>query len=230
MDRAEQLEEAYSRTEFAVSEACRIAGRPRQDVLLLAVSKFHSASDINILASCGQRAFGENYLQEAEGKMQELPGLDWHMIGHVQRRKVPHVAGRFSLVHSLDSSATADAMSLRMLADGTAQDVLVQVNLARETKKSGVVPEKLTELACHIQQKCQGLSLKGLMCLPPQHEGAPGRWFAQLRRLRDGLEKSLGLALPHLSMGMSGDFAEAIAEGATIIRLGTCIFGQREPR
>lgn len=233
--RQAELERSYLKVEDEVAEACRIAGRNRSDVLLLAVSKLHPASDVEFLAGLGQKDFGENYVQEALAKRERLaPGkfadnLRWHMIGRPQTRKAPLVAGNFTLLHALDSSKLADAMERRLAAGNGGQDVLLEVNIGAEKQKAGVMADSLGELAEYIEGRCPHLSLKGLMCLPPVFDAgdAARPFFSRLREERDSLEKRLGKSLPILSMGMSGDFRAAIAEGATIVRIGSSIFGPR---
>lgn len=225
------LAERYAQVEEQVARACSAAGRRREDVRLVAVSKFHPAGDIRALAGLGQIDFGENYVQEAEAKKEYFaalrPDLVWHMIGHVQSRKAGQVAGRYALIHTVDTVKLANGLE-RRLNDGI-QDVLIEVNIGEEPQKSGVMPENLPELAGHMLSSCPHLALLGLMCLPPVFDSgdAARPYFARLRRLRDDLEVRLGRKLPQLSMGMSGDFAGAIAEGATIVRIGTSIFGPR---
>lgn len=229
------LEQKYARLAEALEQACARAGRKRGELTLVAVSKFHSAEDIRVVAALGQADFGENYVQEAQAKMEalrDLPDLRWHMIGHVQSRKASAVAGHFKLVHTLDSIKLARGMQAQLEKNGVRQAVLVEVNIAAEPQKSGLMAEKLEELANFVQAECPALELCGLMCLPPVLDSgdAARPYFAKLRGLRDRLAASTGLALPDLSMGMSGDFAAAILEGANIVRIGTDIFGPRPPK
>ena len=230
------LEERWRRVMEGKAEAERGAGREVGSVRLLAVSKFHPASDIAELFRLGQKDFGENYMQEARAKQAELADLAirWHAIGPVQTNKAKEVAGHFSLLHTLGSEALARAV-LRRLPEGAVQDALIQVNIGEEPQKSGVAPadifsfvETLLEGGLTAENGAQ-LRLRGLMCLPPNcGEGELARpYFIRLRELRDGLESRFGLELPELSMGMSGDYRQAIEEGATIIRVGTDIFGER---
>lgn len=217
--------------EASIAQACQEAGRPRASVQLVAISKFHPARDIALAARAGQLDFGENYVQEADAKkaalIEEWPDLRWHMTGHVQSRKAGQVAGKYALIHTLDSIRLADGLE-KHLTDKR-QPVLIEVNIGEEAQKAGVMPDKLKELASHVVNNCPHLELRGLMCLPPVFDNgeAARPYFARLRRLRDDLEQGLGQALPELSMGMSGDFGQAIAEGATIVRIGTAIFGLR---
>ena len=230
------LEERWRRVMEGKAEAERGAGREVGSVRLLAVSKFHPASDIAELFRLGQKDFGENYMQEARAKQAELADLAirWHAIGPVQTNKAKEVAGRFSLLHTLGTEALARAV-LRRLPEGAVQDALLQVNIGEEPQKSGIAP---AELFSFVETLLEGglvsetsaqLRLRGLMCLPPNcGEGELARpYFIRLRELRDGLERRFGLELPELSMGMSGDYRQAIEEGATIIRVGTDIFGAR---
>lgn len=223
----------YAKTLEEISEACLKCGRQPEDVELVAVSKFHPVADIAAVAGAGQINFGENYVQEAEEKMKALrpvfPDLRWHMIGHVQSRKASRVAGAFYLLHTLDSVRLADALERKLAELDIIQKALVEVNIADEEQKSGIAASNLQELGEHVLAHCPHISLRGLMCLPPVFDSgeAARPFFERLRELRDALEPALGLALPQLSMGMSGDFAGAIAEGATIVRIGTEIFGPR---
>ena len=230
------LEERWRRVMEGKAEAERGAGREVGSVRLLAVSKFHPASSIAELFRLGQVDFGENYMQEARAKQAELADLAirWHAIGPVQTNKAKEVAGHFSLLHTLGTEALARAV-LRRLPENAVQDALIQVNIGEEPQKSGVAPsdifnfvETLLEGGLTAENGAQ-LRLRGLMCLPPNcGEGELARpYFVRLRELRDGLETRFGLELPELSMGMSGDYRQAIEEGATIIRVGTDIFGER---
>ena len=230
------LEDRWRRVMDGKAEAEKGAGREVGSVRLLAVSKFHPASSIAELFRLGQVDFGENYMQEARAKQAELADLAirWHAIGPVQTNKAKEVAGHFSLLHTLGTEALARAV-LRRLPENAVQDALIQVNIGEEPQKSGVAPsdifnfvETLLEGGLTAENGAQ-LRLRGLMCLPPNcGEGELARpYFVRLRELRDGLEARFGLELPELSMGMSGDYRQAIEEGATIIRVGTDIFGER---
>ena len=215
-----------------IARAARLAGRDPGDVRLVAVSKFHPARAVAALAAAGQRDFGESYVQEACAKQAELAhlALNWHCVGHVQTNKAKNAAGRFQYIHSLDSLKLAQALRRHVPAPQR-QQVLIQVNLGNEEQKSGVQPEALAALAEQVA-RMQELDLAGLMCLPPFFDnGALARpYFALVRKMCEHLRARLGLALPELSMGMSGDFAEAVAEGATLVRIGTDIFGPRPER
>jgi pyridoxal phosphate enzyme, YggS family len=234
--RAQRLTNNLAKVRTRMAEACRRSGRKPDDVRLVAVSKFHSAEDIAVLAQAGQRDFGESYVQEALTKLDQLSGQDilWHFIGGLQTKKARQIAGRFVLVHSLDTEKLATELARRSADAGLLQSVLIEVNMGEE-QKAGVDEAELTGLAEDIlalREDGVGLDLRGLMCLPPifdsPEEARP--YFAHLRELRDGLSASLGVPLPELSMGMTGDFEAAIEEGATIIRVGTSIFGPRPPK
>lgn len=233
------LLERYAQVLDRIDAACASAGRPRESVRLIAVSKLHPAASLAQVAAAGQIDFGENYVQEALQKRQNLSagpatatlcaGIRWHMIGHVQSRKAPLVAGAFNLVHTLDSRKLADAFERRMAEGDARQPVLFEVNVGGESQKSGVMSVDLPELADYVLEHCPHLEVQGLMCLPPVFDAgdAARPHFAMLRELRDALRTRLGLPLPELSMGMSGDFEGAVAEGATMVRIGTDIFGPR---
>lgn len=228
----------YALIEEKLAKACLANGRRREDVTIVAVSKFHPAEAVAAVALAGQIDFGENYVQEALDKRRSLadthfsPDLRWHMIGHVQSRKASLVAGNFDLIHTLDSIKLANSLERHLASTGKRQKTLLEVNIANEPNKTGIAIAGLVELAIHVMDNCPSLDLRGLMCMPPVFDaGAAARpYFAKLRGLRDSLERETGLDLPELSMGMSGDFVEAVAEGATLVRVGTGIFGPRPPK
>lgn len=229
------LEDNWRRVLDEMGEAVRQAGRAPGEVRLVAVSKFHPAEAVAVLAALGQRDFGENYIREARAKQDYMAlhcphtPVDWHAIGPIQSNKAKDAAGRFRLIHSLASLKLAKALAARPeRGTGAAQGALLQVNIGKEPQKSGVLPADLPALVEDLLP-VPGISLQGLMCLPPNcGEGERARpYFIRLRNLRDGLEQRFGLHLPHLSMGMSGDFIQAIEEGATLIRVGTALFGSR---
>jgi len=212
-----------------MAAAARRAGRAPDSARLLAVSKLHPAHDIRALFEAGQPMFGENYVQEALGKMAVLPReISWHLIGHLQTNKVKSVVGRFDLIHGVDSLKLARSLHGQAEAMDVVQDVLVQVNLAEEKQKSGILESELPPLA-EFLARGTNLRWRGLMLMPPFFDD-PDRarpYFARLRELAETLRTGFGLALPELSMGMTGDFEAAIEEGATLVRIGTRIFGER---
>lgn len=207
------------------------AGRNPEDIKLIAVSKFQPPEAIAGLWQAGQRDFGENYVQEATKKQSALADLDinWHFIGNLQTNKAKKLVGEFCLIHTLSSLKMAQALHKIALKKKCIQAVLVQVNLAHEPNKGGILPE---DVPAFVEQllEISSLDLQGLMCMPPvQAVGEAARpYFGQLRTLKEELEKKFTLSLPELSMGMSADFQEAIREGATLVRIGTQIFGPRE--
>ncbi len=231
----EELAARLGRVRERLGQACAACGRRPEDVLLVAVSKFHPAADVAAVAGAGQVDFGENYVQEALEKRAELARepfagrIRWHMIGHVQSRKAAQVAGAFALIHTLDSVKLADALERRLAESGALQPVLMEINIGEEPQKAGVMIGDAAALAEHVLARCPHLELRGLMCLPPVFDAgdAARPYFARLRRLGEDLRSRLGIGLPELSMGMSGDFPAAVAEGATIVRIGTDIFGPR---
>ena len=209
-----------------IAAACLAAGRPAESVRLLAVSKTWPAASVREAAAAGQRAFGENYVQEGIGKAMELAGLglEWHFIGPLQSNKTRPVAENFAWVHSVDRLKTAERLAAQRPPERGPLQVCLQVNVSGEDSKSGCPPEHAASLA-HAVAALPGLRLRGLMAIPePSADPARQREpFAALRRLRD----SLDLDLDTLSMGMSHDLEAAIMEGSTLLRIGTAIFGER---
>lgn len=197
--------------------------------MLLAVSKTFSPEAVREVFRAGQTRFAESYVQEAIAKiaaLQDLP-IEWHFIGPIQSNKTRAIAERFAWVHSVDKLKIAERLSAQRPAASPALQVCLQVNVSGEDSKSGVPPGEVAELA-HAVARLPNLHLRGLMAIPaPSEEVAVQRSsFAQLRELRDRLNRE-GLQLDTLSMGMSDDLAAAIAEGATMVRIGTAIFGDR---
>lgn len=228
---ARAIGERLAGTRDAIADAARRAGRAAEDVSLVAISKFHPAGAVRAAYDAGQRQFGENYIQEALAKQDELTDLDisWHFTGKLQSNKAKFVPCRFDLIHTLESPKLAQALHKRLCtAAAPHQRVLLEVNLAGEEQKAGVMPEALPALAEAVLGY-DSLELAGLMLLPPFDLTPEQRrpLFAELRRQRDALETRLNMTLPVLSMGMTDDFPQAIMEGATIVRVGTRIFGPR---
>ena len=212
-----------------IAAAARHAGRDPADVKLLAVSKTWPAEAVREAAAAGQRAFGENYVQEGVDKVEALRALDleWHFIGPLQSNKTRPVANAFDWVHGIDRLRIAERLSAQRDVHLPPLNVCIQVNVSGEDSKSGVAPDEAGALA-HAVAALPRLRLRGLMCIPePSADEAVLRArFAVLRGLRDEL-RSAGLVLDTLSMGMSHDLEPAIAEGASIVRVGTAIFGER---
>jgi len=217
----------------AIAEAATRAGRDPASVRLLAVSKTKPAEAVQAAYRAGQRLFGENRVQEAVAKMDAAgPGPEWHLIGHLQSNKAKLVPGRFAALHSLDSAPLASALQRHAEAAGADLPVLIQLNLEHEATKAGLTAEDdLRRLVEHVRGTCPRLALTGLMTIPPPalDEAATRTIYARLRTLHAALraEFGLGAAFCELSMGMSHDYPWAIAEGATIVRVGTAIFGAR---
>lgn len=222
---ADNLQAVRSR----IDAAARAAGRDPKTVALLAVSKTWPAADILDAARAGQRAFGENYVQEAVDKIGQLreAGLEWHFIGPLQSNKTRPVAENFAWVHSIERLKIAERLSAQRPAGLPPLQVCVQVNVSGEASKSGCEPSAAVEL-CRQVAALPNLRLRGLMAIPEPVEEieAQRRPFRQLRNLFETLRAG-GLPLDTLSMGMSHDLEAAIAEGATVVRIGTAIFGER---
>ena len=212
--------------------AARNAGRDPSEIALLAVSKTVPPDVLVKAYNAGQRAFGENYLQEALDKMAALndraPGIEWHFIGPIQSNKTRPIAENFAWVHSVDRLKIAQRLSEQRPAGLSPLNVCIQVNVSGEASKSGCAPEDLPALA-HAVAGLAGLELRGLMTIPEPatSEAEQRRPLRALRELAEQL-RAEGLALDTLSMGMSADLAAAIAEGATMVRIGTAIFGERQ--
>jgi pyridoxal phosphate enzyme (YggS family) len=212
-----------------LADAAQRAGRDPAEVRLVAVSKKVAAARLSQALAAGQRWFGENYVQEAKGKIAALgPGLSWHLIGSLQTNKAKEAVALFDLIHAVDRLKLAQALESAAARLGKVQAILIQVNLAGEDTKSGAAPEALPELFKAVAD-LPHLEVAGLMTMPPWFADpeAARPFFRALRELRDRLRDLIGLPLPELSMGMSGDYEVAVAEGATLVRVGTAIFGAR---
>jgi hypothetical protein len=219
-----------------IAAACVVARRNSATVTLLAVSKSRPASAVRAAAAAGQRAFGESYVQEALAKQAELAdlALEWHFIGPLQSNKTRPVAEHFAWVHSVERLKIAERLAAQRPPGLPPLNVCVQVNVSGEASKSGCAPAAAPAL-CRAIATLPRLRLRGLMAIPePTRESALAdsttrRRFAMLRELRDALnaERAEGVALDTLSMGMSDDMETAIMEGATIVRVGTALFGER---
>ena len=207
-----------------IARAARASGRDPESVTLLAVSKTHAATRIAEARAAGLHAFGENYVQEALQKMQSVPGVEWHLIGALQSNKSRLAAERFDWVQTVDRVKIANRLSEQRPAHLQPLNVLIEVNISGEAAKSGVAVKEVTELAAAVG-RLPRLRLRGLMAIPAA--GAVGD-FAKMRRLYEELGGRFGFDT--LSMGMSGDMDEAIAAGATMVRIGTAIFGARKPQ
>jgi len=228
-DADRSVNEALDAVLERIAAACDRAGRPTGDVQLVAVSKTMPAARVNAVIDAGQRILGENKVQEALDKRDAVrPEARWHFIGHLQRNKARHVAGKFELIHSVDNEKLAAELDKRSAAAEVVQPVLLQLNLSGEATKSGVDEGGLAALI-DVVADLGALDLQGLMTIPPPvatpEDNRP--FFARLAELRDGAANRAGRPLPELSMGMTDDFEVAIEEGATLVRVGRAIFGDR---
>ena len=215
-----------------IQQACAVSAREPSSVRLVAVSKLHPASVISEAVAVGQLVFGENYVQELCDKAVQLTcPLEWHMIGHLQSNKVKYLPGIVSMIHTVDRLSLAQEID-RQWRDkrATPCDILVQVNVSGETTKSGATTAEAVELVRQIAQ-FPNIRVRGLMTMPPFFDDpeAARPYFRELRLLADQIrsEHLPGVEMTELSMGMSGDFEVAIEEGATLVRVGTAIFGER---
>jgi pyridoxal phosphate enzyme (YggS family) len=209
-----------------VALACKRSSRKPDDVLVIAVSKTVEIERIKLSIEAGVKALGENRVQEAKDKVAALGRpVPWHLIGSLQTNKAKDAVQLFDWIHSVDREELARELDRRAHQAERRVKVLVQVNVGLERQKGGVQPDELKPLLDAITG-CRNLDVRGLMCIPPATESAEAsrRWFRRLRELRDAA------GLEHCSMGMSSDFEVAIEEGATMVRVGTAIFGPRAPR
>jgi len=212
-----------------IAGAAAKVGRAVDETELVAITKMHPADKVREAIEAGQTLFGESRVQEARAKIPELrSNLRWHFVGHLQKNKIRHALPLFELFHSIDSLALAQDMNRVANEEGMHPRVLLEVNVAGEGSKFGFKPETVrAEMESLLA--LPRLSIEGLMCIPPLAEEAEASraFFVQLRELRDALEKEFDLKLPQLSMGMTSDFMVAVEEGATLVRVGTAIFGER---
>jgi PLP dependent protein len=218
-----------NRVRNEIAQAAQVSGRNITDIELVAVTKTHSAEIVREAISAGQTLFGESKVQEARVKIPLLPSnLLWHFIGHLQKNKIRHALPLFEMIHSVDSLDLAQAIDRVAQEDGLHPRILLEVNVAGEGSKFGF---KSATLRAQLESllKLPRLSIEGLMCIPPLAEEAEAsrKYFVELRELRDVLEKEFEVKLPQLSMGMTNDYRVAVEEGATLVRVGTAIFGER---
>ena len=214
-----------------IDAACRRAHRNPAEVGLIAVSKVKPAEQIEAAFTCGQRLFGESYVQEFRDKAPEVQApVEWHFIGGLQSNKVKYLRGKVTMIHSVDRLSLAEEISRQWQKLAQPVKILLQVNIGDEASKSGCAPAELEALAKQVAE-LPNLQVCGLMCLPPNCDDpeAVRPYFRRMRALAEQLNRlSLpGVTLTELSMGMSGDFEVAIEEGATLVRVGTAIFGER---
>jgi PLP dependent protein len=222
---AENLE----RVREQIAGAAAKIGRAVDEIELVAITKTHPADKVREAIEAGQTLFGESRVQEARAKIPKLPSnLQWHFVGHLQKNKIRHALPLFELFHGVDSLTLAQDMNRIANEEGMHPRVLLEVNVAGEGSKFGFKPETVrAEMESLLA--LPRLSIEGLMCIPPLAEEAEASraFFVQLRESRDALEKEFDLKLPQLSMGMTSDFPVAVEEGATLVRVGTALFGER---
>ena len=215
-----------------IATAARRSGRLPDQIRLVAVGKTHPPDAIQAAIDAGATIIGENYIQEARNKFDalSLAPVQWHFIGHLQSNKAKYAIRLFDLIHTVDSAKLAVELDKQARKAGKVQDILVQVNISGETSKSGLCEADVERLLRTISS-LKSVSVKGLMTLPPFFDDPEGArpFFASLKALRDRLRalNLQGVEMNELSMGMTGDFEAAIEEGATLVRIGTCIFGER---
>jgi len=225
-----KFSERLNRVREKITKACESAARPPAGVRLLAASKAQTPESIREAADCGLVVFGENRVQEAKQKIPLCPAqLEWHMIGHLQTNKVREAVRLFQTIHSVDSQKLLAAIDAAGDLTGRVMPVLLEVNVSGESSKFGLAPESVPALL-EYANTLKRVEITGLMTIPPATKDPElaRPFFQKLRLFRDQWRQQAGLALNELSMGMSHDFEAAIKEGATIIRLGTILFGKRE--
>ena len=223
------MADRLARLEERIAAACGRAGRPRDAVTLVAVSKTHPPETIVEAAALGLRVFGENKVQEARAKIPQCPSqLTWHLVGHLQSNKARLAAQLFDTIHSVDSEKLVRLLDAAAEEAGRTLNILLEVNVSGEASKFGLRPDAVRPVL-DAANACPRLVVRGLMTMAPfapdPEKARP--YFALLRDLRDRLAVESGTPLEELSMGMSGDFEPAIEEGATMIRIGTMLFGER---
>ena len=228
---AETIEQNLREVREKVAEACRKSGRNPEDVKVLAVSKTKPVEDIRAAMSIGQHAFGENYVQEIQKKYEVLGDqVEWHMIGHLQRNKVKYIIDKVKLIHSVDTVELAEQIEKEAAKHGVNMDVLLEVNIAREETKWGFTAEAAPE-AAKVIGAMPHIQVRGLMTSAPITDDAETNrvHFRNLRLLSEqiGAMGYPGVRMDTLSMGMTADYPVAVEEGATIVRVGTAIFGER---
>ncbi len=226
------IQENLNTVESKIAEACRRSGRSRDDVRLIAVSKTKPISMLQEAYDLGCRDFGENKVQELVEKYEQLPkDIRWHMIGHLQRNKVKYIVDKVAMIHSVDSLRLAEEISKEALKKNVTVPILVEVNVAGEESKFGVSPSETAALVEEIA-KLPNIIVKGLMTIAPytDHPEENRLYFANLKQIYvDIIQKNIdNICMGELSMGMTGDYGIAVEEGATYIRVGTGIFGERQ--
>lgn len=226
---SETFQDRLLRIQERMAAACARAGRRSDEVQLVAVSKTYGPERVREVAACGLRIFGENKVQEAEAKVPECPGsLSWHLIGHLQSNKVARAVALFDQIHSVDSLRLLQKLDGAAAVEGKRIPLLLEVNVSGESSKFGLRPESVPEVLERVGE-LESSQVVGVMTMPPLTPDVERarQYFRKLRELRDGWSSRFALPLAELSMGMSHDFEIAIEEGATWIRVGTALFGER---
>ena len=230
------IRERYTEVRRRVDEAAKRSGRDPEDVRLIAVTKTHPASEINEAIEAGATDIGENRVQEVLEKYENVSPVRWHLIGHLQTNKVRQIIDKVVMIHSVDSLKLAREINKRAGAAGITMDVLIEINSAMEETKSGIPAEDLRQLVTDITAECENVRVCGIMCIPPiaaePEDSRPyfkeaAELFAEMKNWELPPER---FAPTELSMGMSGDFEVAVEEGATMVRVGSSIFGPRNYR
>lgn len=227
-----QIAENIKAVEAKVGAAAQRSGRKREDILLLAVSKTQMVDVIRQAVECGLSSLGENKVQEIMDKYEPMgEGVHWHLIGHLQTNKVKYIIDKVDMIHSVESLKLAEEIEKRAAAKGLVMDILVEVNMAHEESKFGIMPEKTEEFIRELAKK-EHLRVRGLMTVAPFVENSEENreYFRQMRQIQVDInaKKIDNVVMDVLSMGMTGDYEVAIEEGATIVRVGTGIFGERD--
>ena len=218
--------------EDKIQQACDRAGRKREEVLLIGVTKTRTADEVNEAVACGITDVGENKVQEIQEKFDKVNGdVKWHMIGHLQTNKVKYIIDKVALIHSVDKIKLAEEIDRRAGEHGIKAEVLIEVNAAGEESKFGTDLDGARALIAEVREKCKNVVIKGLMTIAPATDDPEEVriYFKELKQLFDEYKeiKDENMSFEHLSMGMSGDYEVAIEEGATMVRVGTAIFGPR---
>ena len=224
-----EIAENLDRVREQIAQAAAKAGRAADDIELVAITKTHPAEKVREAVEVGQTLFGESRVQEARAKIPELPSnLRWHFVGHLQKNKIRHALPLFEMIHSVDSLGLAQEVNRIAEEEGMHPRILLEVNVAGEGSKFGFAPDKLREQMEEVLALPR-LSILGLMTIPPLADEVKvsRKYFVQLRELRDRLQTEFRVDLAHLSMGMTQDYPIAVEEGATLVRVGTAIFGER---
>jgi pyridoxal phosphate enzyme (YggS family) len=227
----EPIAENLERVRSLIAEAAKKSGRPLDEIQLVAISKTHEAEKVRAAFDAGQQLFGESKVQEARAKIPLLPSAArWHFVGRLQKNKIRHALPLFEFFHSVDSLELARDMHRIADEEGLRPRVLLEVNVAGEGSKIGFAPDAL-RAQMEMLLELPRLTIEGLMTIPPfaAEAEASRQYFVALRELRDQLASQFQVNLPQLSMGMTGDFTVAVEEGATLVRVGTAIFGKRTP-